>query len=153
MFSHVTVGCSDLDAASRFYDAVLAPLGLVRRPVQPDGGPLAACWVTPGTSLPRFYTYLPFDRQMCSAGNGSMVAFSAPSTTAVDLAHAAGLLRGGTNEGEPGPRERYGTGYYGGYLRDPDGNKVHIVYRGDVLAAACRTEDGASPPGQSARSG
>jgi hypothetical protein len=29
-------------------------------------------------------------------------------------------------------RPHYGDGYFGAYLRDPDGNKVHIVHRGDL---------------------
>ncbi|NOV17670.1 VOC family protein [Ensifer adhaerens] len=133
MFSHVTVGCSDLDRAALFYDAVLAPLGLVRRTVTPDGGPAAACWIAPGQALPRFYVYEPFDRKPASVGNGSMVAFLAPTPAAVDRAHAAGLAAGGTDEGVPGPRPHYGDGYYGAYLRDPDGNKVHVVCRDDLL--------------------
>jgi catechol 2,3-dioxygenase-like lactoylglutathione lyase family enzyme len=133
MFCHVTVGSSNIDRSSKFYDAVLAPLGLVRRPVTPDGGPAAACWVIPGQSLPRFYVYMPFDQNAARAGNGNMVAFLAASPTAVDAVYAAGLVAGGKDEGPPGPRERYGDGYYGAYLRDPDGNKVHIAYRGDIL--------------------
>jgi catechol 2,3-dioxygenase-like lactoylglutathione lyase family enzyme len=39
MFSHVTVGTSDLERAGVFYDAVLTLLGLNRRAVTPDGGP------------------------------------------------------------------------------------------------------------------
>lgn len=132
MFSHVTVGCSDLDRASAFYDAILEPIGLARRIVAPDGGPAAACWIIPGQALPRFYVYMPFDGRTASAGNGSMVAFSAPSPAAVDAACRAGLAAGGTNEGEPGPRPHYGVGYYAGYLRDPDGNKIQVVHRGDV---------------------
>ena len=132
MFSHVTVGCSDLDRASVFYDAVLAPLGLVRRTITPDGGPAGACWIAPGQALPRFYVYEPFDRKPASVGNGSMVAFLAPTPAAVDQAHAAGLAAGGTDEGVPGPRPHYGDGYYGAYLRDPDGNKVHVVCRDDM---------------------
>jgi len=132
MFSHVTVGCTDLERAARFYDAVLLPLGLRRRVVVPDGGPEAAAWETPGQDLPRFYVYLPFDRRPMSAGNGSMVAFLAPSPDAVDAAHAQGLAAGGSCEGEPGPRPHYGEGYYGAYLRDPDGNKLHVVHRGDL---------------------
>jgi catechol 2,3-dioxygenase-like lactoylglutathione lyase family enzyme len=124
MFSHVTVGCADLERAAAFYDAILAPIGLVRRPVTPDGGPPSACWIVPGQSLPRFYVYIPFDGAPARAGNGSMVAFAAPSQAAVDAAHQAGLAAGGTEEGAPGPRNCYGTGYYAGYLRDPDGNKV-----------------------------
>lgn len=132
MFSHVTVGSSDLGRAGAFYDAVLHPLGLVRRPVAPDGGPAALCWIAPGASLPRFYVYLPFDRKAASAGNGSMVAFQAPTPAAVDAAYAAGLAAHGADGGAPGPRPQYGEGYYGAYLRDPDGNKVHLVCRGDI---------------------
>lgn len=132
MFSHVTVGCDDLEAAARFYDAVLTCLGLTRRPVEPDGGPPALCWTSRHEALPRFYVYRPFNGGMATAGNGSMVAFDAPSPVAVDRAHAAGLDAGGRDEGSPGPRPRYGEGYYGAYLRDPGDNKVHIVYRGDI---------------------
>ncbi|KOF20883.1 lactoylglutathione lyase [Ensifer adhaerens] len=135
MFSHVTVGCSDLGRATLFYDAVLEPLGLVQRPVTPDGGPASSCWIAPGQALPRFYVYEPFDRNPASVGNGSMVAFLAPASAAVDRAYAAGLAAGGTDEGAPGPRPHYGDGYYGAYLRDPDGNKVHVVFRGDLQPA------------------
>jgi catechol 2,3-dioxygenase-like lactoylglutathione lyase family enzyme len=132
MFSHVTVGCSDVERAAAFYDALLGAIGYVRRQVTPDGGPQAACWVAPGQAVPRFYVYLPFDGKPAVAGNGSMVAFSAPSPAAVDAAHRAGLASGGTDEGAPGPRPRYGAGYYAGYVRDPDGNKVQVVHRGDL---------------------
>jgi catechol 2,3-dioxygenase-like lactoylglutathione lyase family enzyme len=117
MFSHVTVGTRDLERAERFYDAVLVPLGLTRRVVTP---------------LPRFYVYRPFNGEPATVGNGGMVAFLAPSKEAVETAYAGGLSHGGTDEGGPGPRPHYGDGYFGAYLRDPDGNKVHIVHRGDL---------------------
>ena len=136
MFSHVTVGCNDLERASAFYDALLLPLGLRRRAVTPDGGPAAACWVMPDQALPRFYVSLPFDRAAAGAGNGSMAAFAAPSPASVNAAYAAALAAGGTDEGAPGLRPHYGPGYYGAYLRDPDGNKVHVVHRGDLVPGA-----------------
>lgn len=132
MFSHITVGTRDLERAGRFYGAVLLPLGLKRRAVTPDGGPAALCWVTEHALLPRFYVYMPYDGEPASAGNGSMVAFLAPTQEAVSAAHAGGLAQGGTDEGAPGMRPHYGDGYFGAYLRDPDGNKVHIVHRGDL---------------------
>lgn len=132
MFSHVTVGCDDLEAAARFYDAVLAQLGLVRRTVAPDGGPPALCWVARDHGLPRFYVYRPLNGLPAAPGNGAMTAFLATSPAVVDAAHAAGLTAGGSDEGAPGERPRYGTGYYGAYLRDPGGNKLHIVHRGDL---------------------
>ena len=47
----------------------------------------------------------------------------------------------GPDDGAPGERRRYGVGYYGAYLRDPDKNKVHIVYRGDVRPDVVRFGD------------
>jgi len=132
MFSHVTVGSNDLDAACAFYDALLLPLGLKRRAVTPDGGPPSACWVKDTGTLPRFYVYGPYDREPASVGNGSMLAFLASSAQDVDIAYGAALRAGGRDEGPPGLRTHYGDGYYGAYLRDPDGNKVHIVHRGDL---------------------
>ncbi len=132
MFSHITVGTNDLARAESFYDAVLAPLGLKQRQVRPDGGPLSLCWIAPHQRLPAFYVYQPFNKQTASPGNGAMIAFKVPSRQAVDVAYCEGMKTGGTCEGEPGERTHYGQGYYGAYLRDPDGNKIHIAFRGDV---------------------
>ena len=127
--SHVTVGARDLKRSGRFYDAILLPLGLTRRVVIADGGPASLCWHDKRFELPRFYVYIPFDGRPSSAGNGSMVAFLAPSRAAVEAAHRAGLDSGGTDEGAPALRTHYGPEYFGAYLRDPDGNKVHLVHR------------------------
>lgn len=92
----------------------------------------AFCWVGSHAPLPRFYVYVPHDGEPATVGNGSMVAFLAPSEQAVSMAHANGLDQGGVDAGAPGLRPHYGDGYFGAYLHDPDGNKVHIVYRGDL---------------------
>jgi len=132
MFSHITVGVSSLDRAATFYDALLLPLGLIQRAVTPDGGPPSRCWIHPDHALPRFYAYIPFDGEEATAGNGTMVAFLAPSEQAVVQAYDRAITAGGSSEGAPGERLQYAAGYFGAYLRDPDGNKVHIVYRGDM---------------------
>ncbi|MEO0959946.1 MAG: VOC family protein, partial [Pseudomonadota bacterium] len=31
----------------------------------------------------------------------------------------------------PGPRPRYGPDFYGAYIRDPDGNKLSLVFFGE----------------------
>lgn len=135
MFSHVTVGVQDLERAGHFYDVTLAPLGLKRRAVAPDRGPPALCWVADAAALPRSYVYIPRNGEPPTVGNGSMVAFLATSEVAVEAAYTAGLASGGTDEGMPGMRPHYGNGYFGAYLRDPDGNKIHIVYRADLQAS------------------
>ena len=58
-----------------------------------------------------------------------MVAFAAPSRAAVNEAYAAAVAAGGTDEGAPGPRPQFAADYYGAYVRDPDGNKLHFVTR------------------------
>jgi hypothetical protein len=49
-----------------------------------------------------------------------------------DLLAGRALAAGGSDEGQPGQRPHYGDGYYGAYLRDPDGNKLHVVFSGDI---------------------
>jgi len=134
MFSHVTLGAEDLDAARRFYDALLTPLGLERREMNPDGGAVGLCWRRSGERTPWFFVFQPYDGRPASAGNGTMAAFLAPSEEAVRAAYAAATIAGGRCEGPPGERAHYAPGYYGAYLRDPAGNKVHVVHRGDLAA-------------------
>ena len=126
MFSHVTIGTSDLARAIAFYDAALAPLGIVRA-----GGKYEnwAAWHRPGEAA-KLWVGLPFNGQPTERGNGWMAALTAPSRAAVDAAHAAALAAGGRDEGAPGARPHYAADYYGAYVRDPDGNKLHFVYRG-----------------------
>jgi catechol 2,3-dioxygenase-like lactoylglutathione lyase family enzyme len=127
MFSHVMVGARDVDRLAAFYDALLLPLGWIRAPWA--DGPRGASWRRPDALHPTFDVQEPFDGQPATAGNGCMVAFLAPSHEAVDRAHATALAMGGTDEGAPGPRPRYAPDYYGAYMRDPEGNKLHVVWR------------------------
>jgi lactoylglutathione lyase len=69
----------------------------------------------------------PFNHEPHVAGNGQMVAFTAPSRTIVDQAYAVALAHGGSCEGAPGLRPQYHAHYYGAYFRDPDGNKLCVA--------------------------
>ena len=110
-----------------FYDAFLAPLGITRFMTAAEGS--VAGWERKGEPG-RLFVGTPFDGQPASPGNGSMVGFRAPSREAVVLAHQAGLAHGGRDEGAPGPRTHYGPDYFGAYIRDPEGNKLHAVHGG-----------------------
>jgi catechol 2,3-dioxygenase-like lactoylglutathione lyase family enzyme len=69
------------------------------------------------------YITSPFDQRPATPGNGTMIAFAAPSMQALDQFHEVGLQSGGTDEGAPGPRE-YGGDISYTYIRDADGNKI-----------------------------
>ena len=125
MYSHITVGTSNLRRAMAFYDATLAPLGLTRKRTFK----IAASYAPPdfsGVNEP-FWVLRPYDGEAASAGNGVTVAFDAATRAAVDAFHAAAFASGGQDAGPPGLREHYHPNYYGAYARDPDGNKVCVV--------------------------
>ena len=56
------------------------------------------------------------------------VAFEAKDQAQVDRLYAIALAHGGTDEGPPGPRGD--SGFYAGYFRDPDGNKLNAFVMG-----------------------
>ena len=121
MIGYVTLGTGDLARAAVFYDAIAAELGAAR--TMEFGGFIA--WGKgdeAGVCLTR-----PFDGQAATVGNGVMVALAAKDRDQVDRLHAVALAHGGTCEGPPGPR---GEGFYAGYFRDPDGNKLNAFVAG-----------------------
>jgi catechol 2,3-dioxygenase-like lactoylglutathione lyase family enzyme len=131
MFSHITLGTNDLERSRRFYEPVMAALGIDQPFELPNKlvfGELAG---------QKLFIVSPFDGGSASNGNGTHAALLASSRAIVDHFHAAALANGGTDEGAPGLRPHYHANYYGAYVRDPDGNKLQAVCHsrsGDVAA-------------------
>jgi catechol 2,3-dioxygenase-like lactoylglutathione lyase family enzyme len=123
MFSHVMLGVNDLEVSKKFYDAMLATLG-----------------IGPGVASKNRYFYrsatgtfaisTPIDGQAATHGNGSTIGFTVQSAQQGDAFHAAGVANGGTTcEDPPGFREGPAGKLYLAYLRDPDGNKICALHR------------------------
>lgn len=123
MIGYVTLGTNDLERAAKFYDAIAAEMGTGR--------------------MMEFETYIawgsmdgpagiaatkPFDGQPATVGNGTMVALQAKDRAQVDRIYEIALANGGSDEGAPGPRGE--EGFYAGYFRDPDGNKLNAFTMG-----------------------
>jgi catechol 2,3-dioxygenase-like lactoylglutathione lyase family enzyme len=125
MIGYVTIGADNLDAATRFYDALFGAIGGERKSY--EGG-----WAFYGPKGGEGNVGIckPFDGQPARAGNGIMIAFAAASQDAVKAAHAAALAHGGSDEGAPGFRPPDGTQFYGAYVRDPTGNKLCVFHAG-----------------------
>ncbi|MEM6407877.1 MAG: VOC family protein [Pseudomonadota bacterium] len=125
--NYVMLGSNDVPRASDFYDALFPAIGgrLIAEHM-----PHAFCYELPGGG--RIWVATPFDEQQAEPGNGNMVGLACDSRAIVDEAHRIGLAQGGTSEGAPGPRPQYGPEFYGGYLRDLDGNKLSFVCFGDA---------------------
>jgi len=122
VIGYVTLGTNDPERGQAFYDALLALLGAKRFM---EIGPFVL-W---GRSFaePCLALTKPHDGKPATVGNGVMVALQAPSREVVDRLHAKALEFGGTDEGAPGPRT---DGFYAGYFRDPDGNKLNAFFMG-----------------------
>ena len=105
-----------MDKAVAFYDALLAEVGAKQLfgmdrikfyGSSPDAAMLAIC--------------IPYDEDQHNCGNGNMVAIPGGSREGVDKLYAKAIELGATCEGEPGERLPI---FYGGYVRDLDGNKL-----------------------------
>jgi predicted lactoylglutathione lyase len=122
MIGYVTLGTNDLPRAAKFYDAITKELGIGRMMEMER----FIAWGAPGGGA-GIGLAMPFDGKPASVGNGVMVAFEAKDKAQVDRLHKLALSLGGRDEGAPGPR---GEGFYAGYFRDLDGNKLNAFVMG-----------------------
>lgn len=118
MIGYVTLGTNDLARAARFYDKLTAAMGVARMMENET----FIAWGAPGGGAGIGLTK-PFDGKPPSVGNGVMVALQAKDKDHVHRLYDIALANGGTCEGKPGPRGD--GGFYAGYFRDPDGNKLN----------------------------
>ena len=119
MIGYVTLGTNDLPRAVAFYDELMAALGAGRF-MEVDG--IFVAWAAapdkPGLSVTK-----PFDGNPATVGNGTMVALAVDSPEMVHKVYDKALQLGAADEGAAGPRS---DGFYAGYFRDLDGNKLNV---------------------------
>ena len=122
MIGYVTLGTNDLPRAAEFYDALFAEMG-GKRFMEED---TFVAWMvsedTPGIGIT-----LPFNGEPATVGNGTMVALVVDSKEKVDAIYNKALELGGADAGPPGQRME---GFYAGYFRDLDGNKLNAFCSG-----------------------
>ena len=120
MIDHFGMNCSDFGKSKEFYDKVLGVLGYSR---QMDGGVAIgygsdakpAFWIADADLGPNREIH---------------VAFQAADTDAVKAFYDAALELGAESLHEPRLWLEYHSGYFGAFVRDPDGNNVEAVFHG-----------------------
>ena len=122
MIGYVTIGTNDLGKAKAFWLELLEPLGAK---LLMETGRIA--FIGESMDRPILAVCTPHDEKPAHRGNGNMLAFSAGSREKVDELHARAMGLGASDEGAPGERM---PGFYGGYFRDPDGNKAVFFLMG-----------------------
>ena len=119
MLDHLSIQCADPHASRAFYEAVLAPLGgatvMDFGDVFGMGDQFPSFWLGPVGDAGAPHT----DIHIC---------FRAPSRDAVDAFVAAAQAEGVEVLHEPRVWPEYHPGYYGGFVRDLDGNNVEAVH-------------------------
>ena len=122
MIGYVTLGTNDIERAAAFYDSLLAEMGAGRFMEEET----FVAWATaPGS--PALSVTCPYDGNPATAGNGTMVALAVDSDELVDKVYNKALELGATCEVPAGKRL---DGFYAGYFRDLDGNKLNAFYLG-----------------------
>lgn len=117
LIDHVHFRVKDLDAAKRFYGAIMEVLDV---PVQVDDHHIGAdeLWIDVGENPTRVH-----------------LAFQTPDRETVDRFYKAALAAGGKDNGPPGERD-YHPGYYAAFVFDPDGNNIEAVHHGPFERSA-----------------
>lgn len=118
LIGYITLGTNDLVRAAGFYDELFAEMGARR--VMTDERMLG--WGKPGEGI-MFSVITPFDENEATVGNGVMIALDVESPERVERVYARALELGAEDEGHPHDRGS-SMGFYGGYFRDLDGNKL-----------------------------
>ena len=118
MLDHLSIQCADVAASAAFYDVVLVPLGGTRIL---DFGTVIGFGVPP---KPDFWLGPVVDDGVSREVH---VAFVAPDRAAVRAFFQAAVDAGAEVLHEPRVWREYHAAYYGGFVRDPDGNNVEAV--------------------------
>jgi len=121
MIDHISIAVRDLATAARFYEAVLATLGMSKLREWPDAA------IGYGKKYPEFWINKRAAMAPVAEDSGVHICLRAASTEAVDAFHAAALAAGGASDGAPGLRAHYHLNYYAAFVRDPDGNRIEAV--------------------------
>ena len=118
MIGYVTLGTNDLEKSAKFYDELLGEMG-AKRMMEAE---TFIAWAVDPTK-PAVSVIKPNDGNSATVGNGTMVAIACDKPETVDRMYKKAIELGAKDEGPAGPR---GDGFYGGYFRDPDGNKLNF---------------------------
>jgi len=136
MLDHVSLGVSSLERSRRFYDAALAPLGIVRLADFDERGSDYGVG-----SAPLGVEFTITREAVVRPASGMHLCFRAADRQSVIAFHNVATRCGGTCDGEPGIRPVYHPDYFAAFVLDPDGHRIEAVCHATGSAHASRAAD------------
>lgn len=124
MIDHLGINCSDWAQSQEFYDKVLHVLGYSR---QMDMGS-AVGYGREGK--PAFWIADAAAGDASGTNREVHIAFAAKDAEGVQAFYHTALALGAEPLHAPRLWPEYHPGYYGAFVRDPDGNNVEAVFHG-----------------------
>jgi len=122
MLDHLSIQCADVGASTGFYDTVLAALGGSRiMDFDFEAGKVV------GYGIPPRPTFWLGPLTTGEPNRECHIAFEARDRAAVRAFFDAAVSAGAVVLHEPREWPQYHPGYYGAFVRDPDGNNVEAV--------------------------
>jgi len=125
LIDHIQLVVRDLAASRAFYEAIFAVLKV---PIGGDGE--GYFWADE-----LFVSTADSEAALGKLTGRVHLAFQAQDQAMVDAAYKAALAHGGSDNGAPGERP-YHPGYYAGFMLDPDGNNIEVVFHGEARRSA-----------------
>jgi catechol 2,3-dioxygenase-like lactoylglutathione lyase family enzyme len=123
VLDHLALQVADVDGTAGFYTTVFASLG-VREAMRFPGQGGTVVGLSGPDGFPKLWLGPLVDR----GDRPVHLALTAPSREAVDAVHSASVAAGTEILNAPRLWPEYHPGYYGVFLRDPDGNNVEAVH-------------------------
>jgi hypothetical protein len=118
MIGYITLGSNYLNRGAKFYDGLFEEIGIKRLMDTSEFILWGSDLGNPGISITK-----PFNGEAATVGNGVMAAIALETPDQVDALYAKAIALGAKDEGPAGPRQ---DGFYAGYFRDLDGNKLNF---------------------------
>lgn len=125
VLDHVGVQVADVEVSLAFYLRTFAPIGMRELMRFPRGDGIVVGLCGPD-GIPNFW----LSPAASSEARELHIAFRAADRSTVDAVHDAALLAGAEVLHAPREWPEYHPGYYGVFLRDPDGHNVEAVHHG-----------------------
>jgi catechol 2,3-dioxygenase-like lactoylglutathione lyase family enzyme len=125
MLDHIGLQVQDVEKSLAFYLSTFGVIGMHEAMRFQDGDTLFVGLAGPD-GVPNFWLGPPTGTETRELH----VAFRAPGRQAVDAVHEAAVAAGVEVLHAPREFPEYHPGYYGVFLRDPDGHNVEAVHHG-----------------------